>query len=125
MPAQTPAIRPSEGTLVSRRAGRFAPFAAATAAPQKRQNVESLSIAYEHCPQVMIPSVTCPIGRYDKALAFVGPVRPITKKMPELPDILLYLHALRPRIGGRHVRGVRLASPFLLRSIEPPLSAIN
>jgi formamidopyrimidine-DNA glycosylase len=45
--------------------------------------------------------------------------------MPELPDILLYLHALRPRIGGRHVRGVRLASPFLLRSIDPPLSAIN
>lgn len=45
--------------------------------------------------------------------------------MPELPDILLYIHALRPRIVGRAVRGVRLASPFLLRSIEPPLSAIE
>jgi formamidopyrimidine-DNA glycosylase len=45
--------------------------------------------------------------------------------MPELPDILLYLHALRPRIVGRYVTGVRLASPFLLRSIDPPLSAIQ
>jgi formamidopyrimidine-DNA glycosylase len=42
--------------------------------------------------------------------------------MPELPDILLYLHALRPRIVGRRIEGVRLASPFLLRSFEPPLS---
>jgi formamidopyrimidine-DNA glycosylase len=44
--------------------------------------------------------------------------------MPELPDILLYLHALRPRIVDRHVRAVRLASPFLLRSVDPPLSAV-
>jgi formamidopyrimidine-DNA glycosylase len=45
--------------------------------------------------------------------------------LPELPDILLYLHALRPRIVGRRVQAVRLASPFLLRSIDPPLSAIE
>ena len=45
--------------------------------------------------------------------------------MPELPDILLYLHALQPRIVGRRVAGVRLASPFLLRSIDPPLPAIE
>jgi formamidopyrimidine-DNA glycosylase len=44
--------------------------------------------------------------------------------MPELPDILLYLHALRPRIVGQAVTGVRLASPFLLRSIDPPLDAV-
>ncbi len=44
--------------------------------------------------------------------------------MPELPDILLYLHALRPRIVGRPVEGVRLASPFLLRSIAPPVTAV-
>ena len=44
--------------------------------------------------------------------------------MPELPDILLYLRALEPRIVGHRVTGVRLASPFLLRSIDPPLSAI-
>jgi formamidopyrimidine-DNA glycosylase len=43
--------------------------------------------------------------------------------MPELPDILLYLHALRPRIVDRQVTGVRLVSPFLLRSIDPPPGA--
>jgi formamidopyrimidine-DNA glycosylase len=45
--------------------------------------------------------------------------------MPELPDILLYLHALRPRVVGQRISGVRLVSPFLLRSIDPPLSAIE
>jgi formamidopyrimidine-DNA glycosylase len=44
--------------------------------------------------------------------------------MPELPDIALYLHALRPRVVGQRVEGVRLASPFLLRSIAPPLEAV-
>jgi formamidopyrimidine-DNA glycosylase len=41
--------------------------------------------------------------------------------VPELPDILLYLHALHPRIVGRRLERVRLTSPFLLRSIAPPL----
>ena len=45
--------------------------------------------------------------------------------MPELPDILLYLHALAPRIVGRRLDRVRLASPFLLRSIDPPVAAIE
>jgi formamidopyrimidine-DNA glycosylase len=45
--------------------------------------------------------------------------------MPELPDILLYLHALRPRIVGQQVQRVRLVSPFLLRSVDPPLTAIE
>jgi formamidopyrimidine-DNA glycosylase len=45
--------------------------------------------------------------------------------MPELPDVLLYLHALQPRIVGQRVIRARLASPFLLRSIDPPLSAIE
>ena len=43
--------------------------------------------------------------------------------MPELPDILLYLRALEPRIVGQRVERVRLANPFLLRSVDPPLSA--
>jgi formamidopyrimidine-DNA glycosylase len=41
--------------------------------------------------------------------------------MPELPDILLYMHALRPRIVGHALTSVRLVSPFLLRSVDPPL----
>ena len=43
--------------------------------------------------------------------------------MPELPDILLYLHALAPRLAGHRVERIRLASPFLLRSIDPPLTS--
>lgn len=42
--------------------------------------------------------------------------------MPELPDIELYLHALAPRIVGEPLEKVRLRSPFLLRSFDPPLS---
>jgi formamidopyrimidine-DNA glycosylase len=45
--------------------------------------------------------------------------------MPELPDIHLYLGALRTRIVGRVVEKVRLASPFLVRSIAPPLSIVE
>ena len=45
--------------------------------------------------------------------------------MPELPDILLYIHALGPRIVGQRVVRVRLATPFLLRSVDPPLSAVE
>lgn len=41
--------------------------------------------------------------------------------MPELPDIELYLHALRPRIVGQRLERIRLASPFLVRSVDPPL----
>ena len=45
--------------------------------------------------------------------------------MPELPDISLYIHALSPRVVGRRLQRVRLVSPFLLRSVEPPLPAFE
>src|SRR5947207_1433896 len=41
--------------------------------------------------------------------------------MPELPDVVVYLECLHPRIVGRPLEKVRLSSPFLLRSVEPPL----
>jgi len=44
--------------------------------------------------------------------------------MPELPDIALYLHALEQRIVGRRIGGIRLANPFLLRSVAPPLTTV-
>ncbi len=44
--------------------------------------------------------------------------------MPELPDIELYLHALRPRVVDHVLRDVRFASPFLLRSVDPPVEEI-
>ena len=43
--------------------------------------------------------------------------------MPELPDIELYLHALRARLLGKTLLEIRIASPFLLRSVEPPIEA--
>jgi formamidopyrimidine-DNA glycosylase len=43
--------------------------------------------------------------------------------MPELPDILLYINALEPRIVGRRIEAVRLVTPFLLRSVGTPLPA--
>ena len=39
--------------------------------------------------------------------------------MPELPDIVLYLEALAPRVVGQRLLKVRLASPFLLRTVSP------
>ena len=43
--------------------------------------------------------------------------------MPELPDIVVYLESLNPRVVGRPLLKVRLTSPFLLRSVDLPLSA--
>ena len=45
--------------------------------------------------------------------------------MPELPDIELYLHALRSRIVGQRLDRIRLASPFLVRSFDPPIDHAN
>jgi formamidopyrimidine-DNA glycosylase len=44
--------------------------------------------------------------------------------MPEYPDIIVYLERLRPRIGGQPLQHVRLASPFLLRTVDPPLAGV-
>jgi formamidopyrimidine-DNA glycosylase len=49
----------------------------------------------------------------------------VTSVVPELPDIELYLHALRPRIVGQRLERVRLASPFLLRTADPPLESVH
>ncbi|MFO1049361.1 MAG: DNA-formamidopyrimidine glycosylase family protein [Geminicoccaceae bacterium] len=43
--------------------------------------------------------------------------------MPELPDIEAYLHALRPRVLGRPLLAVRRGSPFILRSVDPPIAS--
>jgi formamidopyrimidine-DNA glycosylase len=45
--------------------------------------------------------------------------------MPELPDIAAYLAALEPRIVGQRVEHVRLASPFLLRTVQPPVADVE
>lgn len=45
--------------------------------------------------------------------------------MPELPEVALYLHALRPRVLGERLERVRIRSPSLLKSFDPPLSAVD
>jgi formamidopyrimidine-DNA glycosylase len=42
--------------------------------------------------------------------------------MPELPDVMVYLECLHRRITGQTLQRVRVANPFLLRSVEPPLA---
>src|SRR5262245_17960390 len=44
--------------------------------------------------------------------------------MPELPEIVVYIERLRPRIEGQVLEKVRLASPFLLRSVEPAIEVL-
>jgi formamidopyrimidine-DNA glycosylase len=45
--------------------------------------------------------------------------------MPELPDIAAYISALEPRIVGQPLERVRLASAFLLRTVEPPVGDVE
>jgi formamidopyrimidine-DNA glycosylase len=42
--------------------------------------------------------------------------------VPELPDVTVYVERLQALVAGRRLLRVRLASPFLLRSVEPPLA---
>jgi formamidopyrimidine-DNA glycosylase len=42
--------------------------------------------------------------------------------VPELPDITVYIDSLRPRILGEEMRAARALNPFVLRTVEPPLS---
>jgi formamidopyrimidine-DNA glycosylase len=45
------------------------------------------------------------------------------RPVPELPDVTVYIEALERRILGARLQRIRLASPFLLRSFDPPVSA--
>ena len=44
--------------------------------------------------------------------------------MPELPDVVVYIEALEARILSQTLEGLRIASPFVLRSVDPPPSAL-
>lgn len=43
--------------------------------------------------------------------------------MPELPDVSVYVERLEALVGGEALEAVRLVSPFVLRTVEPPISA--
>lgn len=45
--------------------------------------------------------------------------------MPELPDITVYVEALNRRVAGATLDEVRLRSPFLLRSVDPPIATVK
>ncbi len=45
--------------------------------------------------------------------------------MPELPDVVVYIEALQPRIIGQVLEKVRLFNPFVLRSFEPPMEEVH
>ena len=45
--------------------------------------------------------------------------------MPELPDVEVYREALRERVQGRKLLHVRVLHPFVLRSVDPPLDAVE
>jgi formamidopyrimidine-DNA glycosylase len=44
--------------------------------------------------------------------------------MPELPDITVYIEALEQRVRGARLQSARIAHPFLLRTVDPPLRAL-
>src|SRR5947209_13680213 len=45
--------------------------------------------------------------------------------MPELPDIAAYISALEPRIVGQPLQRVRIASPFVLRTVQPSIADVE
>src|SRR5438105_2552826 len=45
--------------------------------------------------------------------------------MPEIPDIVIYLEQLKPRVQGQILNKIRIASPFLLRSVDPPITELE
>ncbi len=45
--------------------------------------------------------------------------------MPELPDITVYIEALERRVIGARLESTRITHPFLLRTFEPPVSALH
>ena len=45
--------------------------------------------------------------------------------MPELPDVVVYLERLEALVGGATLQRIRLASPWVLRTFDPPVSAVE
>ena len=45
--------------------------------------------------------------------------------MPELPDVVVYLEALTRHVAGRRLERIHLVSPFVLRSVDPPIDVLD
>ena len=57
-------------------------------------------------------------GRQPQHLVYAG-------VMPELPDVTVYIEALTAHVAGRRLDRVRLSSPFVLRSVDPPIERLS
>src|SRR5262245_22743987 len=75
-------------------------------------------------PRAGVPDSLIMVSSGHITTAAAGPLpRARTPIMPELPDVTAYIDALDARVRGARLERVRLGSPFVLRSVEPPLSA--
>jgi formamidopyrimidine-DNA glycosylase len=45
--------------------------------------------------------------------------------VPELPDVTVYVESIASRVAGQPIEGIRIASPFVVRTFDPPLSAAS
>jgi len=45
--------------------------------------------------------------------------------MPELPDVTVYVEALERHVVGKRLERIRVLTPFVLRSFDPPLDAAS
>src|SRR5439155_1597647 len=65
---------------------------------------------------------SCPDAAHDRRrLPSPAPRVPAHPRIPELPDVVLYIEHLTARVVGQPLERVRLATPFLVRSVDPPL----
>ena len=44
--------------------------------------------------------------------------------MPELPDVTVYIEALKARVAGKALVGIRIVNPFVLRTVDPPIDRL-
>jgi formamidopyrimidine-DNA glycosylase len=84
---------------------------AARSCRSKTNSNETSEATCKGCEGRVRPALTC--------------FRTYPLRVPELPDIELYLHALEPRIVGETLERIRIASPSLLRTVDPPPSAFE
>lgn len=65
------------------------------------------------------------LGYTGSSIASATPGCILCWSMPELPDITVYVEALNRKIAGRTLERIRVISPSLLRTYDPPVSALN
>ena len=47
------------------------------------------------------------------------------ESLPEYPDSTIYIERLAHFVRGQELRQIRVASPFFLRTVEPPVNSVN